>query len=108
MSADQTDKPPSYYELLDVAPGASDADVKRAYRRLALEHHPDRTLSHISDRRIAELRFRLINEAYAHLKTKERRDLYDHTLRGRNDNTLQNSSLWTIVAGLFKNTKTSS
>ena len=35
-------KPPSYYDLLRVAPDASSAAIKKAYRKLAIEFHPDR------------------------------------------------------------------
>lgn len=69
-----TDKPVSYYDILKVARGASDDDVKRAYRMLALRYHPDR---HPQNRRLAALRFKIITEAYAALKTKDRRRVYD-------------------------------
>ena len=54
----------SHYDILQVTPQASDEDIKRAYRRLAMHHHPDR---HPRNRKLAELRFKLITEAYASL-----------------------------------------
>ena len=48
-----------YYDVLGLARDASPEDVKRAFRRLAFEHHPDRNRS--SD---AEQKFKEINEAY--------------------------------------------
>ncbi|MFL5981269.1 MAG: molecular chaperone DnaJ [Gaiellaceae bacterium] len=61
-----------YYELLGVARNASADDVKRAFRRLARELHPD-----VSDAPDAEHRFREVVEAYEVLSNAERRELYD-------------------------------
>jgi molecular chaperone DnaJ len=100
MSTETLEQSKSYYELLEVPQGASDEDIKRAYRRLALKHHPDR--SGMPERRLAELRFRLIHEAYLHIKTQEKRALYNNNLRGGNDNARKNS-FWAQVADIFKN-----
>ena len=59
----------NYYETLGVAKGASADDIKRAYRKLAAEHHPDRGGS-------AE-RFKEINEAYQVLSDSGKRAQYD-------------------------------
>ena len=48
-----------YYTVLDVAKGASEADIKQAYRRLAMKHHPDRN----PDDKGAEDKFKEIKEA---------------------------------------------
>src|SRR3989339_854147 len=60
-----------YYKILGLKPGASIADVKKAYRKLALQYHPDR-VAHLgkeySD--VAEEKFKLINEAHEKV-TKE-------------------------------------
>jgi molecular chaperone DnaJ len=61
-----------YYELLGVARDASPDDIKRAFRRLARELHPD-----VSDAPDAEHRFRELVEAYEVLSNSERRELYD-------------------------------
>jgi molecular chaperone DnaJ len=61
-----------YYEVLGVARSASDAEVKKAFRRLARELHPD-----VSDHPDAEERFREAAEAYEVLSRRETRDLYD-------------------------------
>src|SRR5262249_26763540 len=101
MPVEQLEKQKSYYELLEVAPSASDEDIKRAYRRLALQFHPDR-IHPTLNRRVTEMRFRLINEAYAHLKTPEKRALYNAALQAQNDNANKNSSFWSIIAGIFQ------
>jgi molecular chaperone DnaJ len=61
-----------YYETLDVPRGASQDDIKRAFRRLAMEYHPDR-----NPEPGAEARFKEINEAYEILSDPERRANYD-------------------------------
>jgi molecular chaperone DnaJ len=61
-----------YYELLGVARDASEADIKKAFRRLARELHPD-----VSDAPDAEERFREVVEAYEVLSKSETRELYD-------------------------------
>ncbi len=62
-----------YYETLGVERGASEADMKKAYRKLAMEYHPDRN----PDDAAAEQKFKEISEAYAVLSDKEKRATYD-------------------------------
>src|SRR5713101_6175183 len=61
-----------YYEVLGIARGASDEEIKRAFRGLARELHPD-----VSDAPDAERRFREVAEAYEVLSDPERREVYD-------------------------------
>ncbi len=61
-----------YYEILGVEKSASPEQIKKAYRDLALQYHPDRNKS-----KEAEERFKTINEAYAVLSDPEKRRQYD-------------------------------
>ncbi len=62
-----------YYETLEVAKGADAEALKRAYRRLAMQYHPDRNQGDAA----AERRFKEINEAYDVLKDDQKRAAYD-------------------------------
>jgi curved DNA-binding protein len=62
-----------YYESLGVARGASDADIKKAFRKLAREYHPDVA----KDKKRAEEKFKEINEAYEVLGDPAKRKKYD-------------------------------
>ncbi len=62
-----------YYEILGVSPEVTDADLKKSYRQLALQYHPDRNPG---DKK-AEERFKEISEAYSVLSDPEKRAQYD-------------------------------
>jgi len=62
-----------YYEVLGVARHAAESELKSAYRKLALQHHPDRNPGDKS----AEERFKEAAEAYAVLSDPQKRAAYD-------------------------------
>ncbi|HCC68861.1 MAG TPA: molecular chaperone DnaJ [Nitrospiraceae bacterium] len=62
-----------YYQILGVQRDATEADIKKAFRRLALKYHPDRNLGN----KEAEEHFKEINEAYACLSDTQKRMNYD-------------------------------
>ncbi len=62
-----------YYEVLGVSRGAPQKDIKQAYRRLAMELHPDRN----PDNPEAEEKFKEAAEAYGVLSDEEKRSIYD-------------------------------
>jgi len=61
-----------YYDVLGVARNATPEEIKKAFRRLAMEYHPDRNRNHG-----AEERFKQVNEAYEVLSDADRRAMYD-------------------------------
>ncbi len=62
-----------YYELLGVPRNASDSDIKKSFRRLAMKYHPDRN----KDNPEAEEKFKKIKEAYEILSDAKKRSAYD-------------------------------
>lgn len=63
-----------YYDILGLKRGASEAEIKRAYRQLAHKHHPDKASDNYE---AAEQKFKEINEAYQILSDPQKRARYD-------------------------------
>lgn len=62
-----------YYEILEISKDASLADIKKAYRKQALKHHPDKN----AGSKVAEEKFKIAAEAYEVLSDEEKRARYD-------------------------------
>lgn len=62
-----------YYKILGVEKNASENDIKKAYRKLAVKYHPDKN----PDNKEAEEKFKVISDAYSVLSDKEKRQKYD-------------------------------
>jgi len=72
-----SDPSPSYYTLLELAPGASEQELRQAFRSLSKRFHPDTTSLPPLE---AQQRFRRLSEAYAVLSDPEQRRRYDALL----------------------------
>jgi molecular chaperone DnaJ len=70
-SQDWADK--DFYKILGIAKDASDADIKKAYRKLARQHHPDTNAGDVA----SEKKFKDISEAYSVLSDPDERQQYD-------------------------------
>src|SRR3989339_680177 len=64
-----------YYEVLGIQKTSSLDEIKKAYRNLAMQHHPDRVPQ--EKKKEAEEKFKEISEAYAVLSDTQKRSLYD-------------------------------
>ena len=63
-----------YYQILEVSDTATQVDIKKSYRRLAMKYHPDKNF----ENKAAELKFKIIQEAYHTLSNEKRRQRYNH------------------------------
>ena len=70
-----------YYEVLGVEKGASDAELKKAFRKLAKQYHPDVN----PNDKVSESKFKEINEAYEILSNEQKRAQYDQYGHAGND-----------------------
>lgn len=68
----------NYYDILGVPTNASDEDIKKAYRKMAMKHHPDRN----EGKKTSEEKFKQLNEAYTVLSDPYKKREYDKELNG--------------------------
>ncbi|CAK0786120.1 hypothetical protein CVIRNUC_009333 [Coccomyxa viridis] len=66
-----------YYDVLQLPKGASDSQLKRSYRKLALQYHPDKVQGSEEEKQAAQKRFAEISHAYEVLSDSEKRRIYD-------------------------------
>ena len=81
----------NYYDLLDLHPSASTIAIRRIYRQLSKEYHPDTTKLPAN---VATAKFQRLNEAYATLSSPEKRSLYDLKIGYSRINVIQ-APTWT-------------
>ena len=68
----------NYYDILGVTKNAENEEIKKAYKKLALQYHPDRQINKSEEeKKAAEEKFKEINEAYSILSDKNKRQQYD-------------------------------
>jgi len=82
-----------YYSILGVAKNASDQDIRKAYKKMSMQHHPDRGGN--------EEQFKKINEAYSTLKDPQKRAAYDNPQPQYNFNTSNMGGFEDIFAHAF-------
>ena len=68
----------THYDVLQISQDATLTDVKKAYRKLAVQTHPDRNLDNVEE---ATIRFREVSEAYEILSEEKARKDYDRILK---------------------------
>lgn len=78
MAARQQSQQETYYEILELKPTVTLREIKKSYRKLALQHHPDRNSQ--EDKEAATIKFRSVNEAYEVLSDPDQRRQYDAEL----------------------------
>lgn len=84
-----------YYEVLGISRNASERDIKKSYKRLAMKFHPDRNPGDIS----AETKFKEVKEAYEVLSNPEKRSIYDQYGHTVFEQSGMNSSSGTAGSG---------
>lgn len=66
-----------YYEILGIPKNASQKDIKKAYKKMAIKYHPDKAKQSGLDPKVSEEKFKEIGEAYTILSDEEKRAAYD-------------------------------
>jgi molecular chaperone DnaJ len=88
-----------FYEVLGVPRGADEAEIKKAYRQLAMQFHPDRNAGN----KQAEERFKAVNEAYTVLSDPDKRAHYDRFGTAGGPGGFGDAGFGTIFEDIFEN-----
>lgn len=88
----------NYYEILNIEQNASQEEIKKSYRKLAMLHHPDRN----QGKKISEDKFKKINEAYDTLSDPMKRKTYDDSLFSTNRAHMPQHDFDDLVNSVFK------
>lgn len=88
-----------YYKILEVDKNATEQDIKKAFRKLALKYHPDKNKD---DPNAAE-KFKEINDAYQILSDKEKRELYDKYGEEGLDKSMYQGADFSEFSDIFSN-----
>jgi hypothetical protein len=81
----------TYYDILELHPSASEIAIRRSYRKLSKQFHPDTTELPAN---LAKTKFQRLNEAYATLSNPDRRSLYDLKIGYSRINVIQAPPDW--------------
>lgn len=84
---------PTHYDILGVSSGATNAEIKAAYRKLSMQYHPDRNVNKPDAEKVeAERQFKLINSAHETLKDFQTRQAYDQFVSGNQQSATGNNA----------------
>lgn len=86
-----------YYKILGVDRSASEADIKKAFRKLAHKYHPD-----VSKEKDAEAKFKDVNEAYQTLSDPEKKAAYDQLGQRREGSSLNSLPDGAVSAAVLR------
>jgi len=92
-------KDASYYKVLEVTPEATENEIKKAYKKLAMKYHPDKN----PDDPDAESKFKEITEAYETLSNLEKRQFYDNHGKDGNQEIIDPFQVFESIFGRQKN-----
>ncbi|KAK9051058.1 hypothetical protein SSX86_027684 [Deinandra increscens subsp. villosa] len=105
MESDQGSSP-SYYSILGVSVDSSDEQIRRAYRKLAMQWHPDKWTKNPSLLGKAKSKFQQIQEAYSVLSDQRKRSMYDVGLYDPQDEEDEDfADFMQEMSSLMKNVK---
>ncbi|MHA1991181.1 MAG: molecular chaperone DnaJ [Candidatus Hodarchaeales archaeon] len=94
-----------YYDVLEVSKDASESELKKAYRKLAMQYHPDVAERSGRDKKESEEKFKEISEAYGVLSDSEKREIYNRFghqgLQGRGFDPTDFGGFEDILSDLF-------